>query len=95
MNTTRYTDDFGPNVQRILIAATHVVRGSIPAQVRAELRAAVKAGALGRLPKDGLRPEVFFHPDHKRGAIERQAKEAEYAIQGIKTALTNEVLAAE
>lgn len=89
MNTTRYTDDFGPNVQRILIAATHVVRGSIPAPVRAELRAAVKAGALGRLPKDGLRPEVFFHPDHERGAVERQTREAAYAIQSIRTALTN------
>lgn len=77
----RYTDDYGPNVSRILSQATLVVRGRIPAQVRKELSTAVKAGVLGRLRKDGLRPEVFFHPDHKNGAIERQKREAEYAAR--------------
>lgn len=75
-----YSDAFGPNVSRILAQATLVVRGRIPAQVRTELRAAVKAGVLGCLPKDGLKPEVFFHPDHKHGAVERQKNEAKYAI---------------
>lgn len=79
----RYTDDFGPNVSRILAQATLVVRGRIPQQVRRELSAAVKAGVLGRLKKDGLRPEIFFHPDHKNGAIERQAREAAYSIDCI------------
>lgn len=79
-----YTDDFGPNVANILAQATRVIRGRIPAQVRAELRAAVKAGVLGHLKKDGLRPEIFFHPAHKNGAIERQRREAEYSIACIK-----------
>ncbi len=78
-----YTDDFGPNVASILIQATRVIRGRVPAQVRAELRAAVKAGVLGHLKKDGLKPEIFFHPDHKHGAIARQAREAEYAARCI------------
>ncbi len=76
---TRYTDSFGPNVQQILCQATRVIRGRIPAQVRKELAAAVKAGALGRLPKDGLKPEIFYHPDHRNGAIERQRIEATYS----------------
>lgn len=80
---TRYTDKYGPNVQNILCQATRVVRGKIPAAVRKELMAAVKAGALGRLRKDGLKPEIFFHPDHKHGAIERQQREAQYAIECI------------
>jgi len=54
---TRYTPEFGPNVEQILCQATRVVRGTIPARVRAELRAAVKAGALGHLKKDGLKPK--------------------------------------
>lgn len=80
MASSLYTSEFGPNVERILCQATHVVRGRIPAQVRAELRAAVKAGVLGRLPKDGLKPEIFFHPNHRNGALERQAREAEYSV---------------
>lgn len=80
---TMYTDEFGPNVQNILVQATRVIRGRIPAQVRKELAAAVKAGALGHLKKDGLKPEIFFHPDHKHGAIERQKAEAMYAAKCI------------
>jgi hypothetical protein len=84
---SRYTDEYGPNVESILVQASRVVRGRIPAQVRKELMAAVKAGVLGRLEKDGLKPEIFFHPDHKNGAIERQKKEAAYAIQCISTVM--------
>jgi hypothetical protein len=75
-----YTDAFGPNVQNILVPATRVIRGKIPANVRKQLSAAVKAGALGHLKKDGLKPEIFFHPNHLHGAVERQKREAEYAI---------------
>lgn len=85
--TSRYRSDYGPNVERILAQATRVVRGSIPSQVRRELSAAVKAGVLGRLKKDGLKPEVFYHPDHKHGAIERQTREAEYAIKCISSVM--------
>lgn len=80
MASNRYTAEFGPNVERILCGATRVVKGRIPAQVRAELRAAVKAGALGHLKKDGLKPEIFYHPDHKHGAIELQKREAAYSV---------------
>jgi hypothetical protein len=75
-----YTDDYGPNVAQILAQATRVIRGPIPAEVRKQLRAAVRDGVLGHLKRDGLKPEVFFHPSHKNGAIERQKREAEYAI---------------
>lgn len=79
-NGSRYTAEFGPNVEQILAQGTRVVTSRVPQQVRKELSAAVKAGALGRLKKDGLRPEVFFHPDHKHLAIWLQQREAEYAI---------------
>lgn len=73
----------GPNAELIRAQASRVVRGKMPAQVRAELREAVKAGYLGHLPKDGLKPEIFFAPDHKNGAIERQKREAAYSINCI------------
>lgn len=75
-----YSDEFGPNVANILAQATRVIRGRVPQQVRAQLRAAVKAGVLGHLPKDGLKPEIFFHPAHKNGALDRQRREAEYSV---------------
>lgn len=79
-----YTDDFGPNVANILAQASRVIRGRVPAQVRKELMAAVKAGALGRLKRQGLKPEIFFHPDHLHGAIDRQRREFEYSANLIK-----------
>lgn len=81
---TELNGGIGPNAMNIRKHATRVIRGRIPAQVRKELMAAVKMGALGRLKKDGLKPEVFYHPDHLHGAKERQQREAEYAISCIK-----------
>jgi hypothetical protein len=80
---TRYTAEFGPNVEQILIQATRIIRGRVPQQVRKELAAAVKAGVLGHLRKDGLKPEIYFHPDHLHGACDMQKREAEYAVKCI------------
>ncbi|MEL6208076.1 MAG: hypothetical protein AAFR47_22625 [Pseudomonadota bacterium] len=80
---TELEGGIGPNAMRIRAQASLVVCGRIPAVVRKELMAAVKMGALGRLPKKGLLPEVFYHPDHKHGAKERQKREAEYAASCI------------
>lgn len=79
----------GPNVEQIRASAYRVVRGRMPREVRKELMAAVKAGLLGRLPKDGLKPEIFYHPDHKHGAIELQEREATYAISCIAKVLAS------
>jgi hypothetical protein len=80
---SRYTDEFGPNVSDILCRSSRIIKGRVPASVRKELNAAVKAGVLGHLKKDGLKPEIYFHPDHKNGAIERQQREAAYSISCI------------
>ena len=81
----------GPNVERIRIGSTRVIRGHMPLEVRRELMAAVKAGELGRLPKKGLAPEIFFHPDHKNGAIERQKREFDYGVSCIAKVLAKPV----
>lgn len=75
-----YTADYGPNVERILASGTRVIKGKVPAQVRKELAAAVKDGVLCRLKKDGLKPEVFYHPNNRNSALWAQQSEAEYAV---------------
>jgi hypothetical protein len=80
---TELNNGIGPNAMNIRSQATKVIKGRMPAQVRKELMDAVKSGALGRLPKKGLLPEIFFHPDHLHGAKERQKREAEYSINCI------------
>ena len=74
----------GPNVEQIRAQATRVIRGRIPAGVRKELMDAVKNKELGHLKRDGLKPEIFFHPDHLHGARDRQKREAAYSIECIK-----------
>lgn len=78
-----YTDDYGPNVANILCGGTRVIRGRVPAEVRAQLRSAVKDGVLGHLPKNGLKPEIYFHPSRKNLALEVQARHAAADIQSI------------
>ena len=80
---TELNGGIGPNAMNIRKGATKVIKGRMPAQVRKELMDAVKSGHLGRLPKKGLLPETFFHPDHLHGAKDRQKREAEYAIKCI------------
>jgi hypothetical protein len=80
---TELNNGIGPNAMNIRSQATRVINGPMPARVRKELMAAVKAGALGRLPKKGLLPEIFFHPDHLHGARDRQKREAEYSAKCI------------
>lgn len=79
-----YTDDFGPNVAQILAQGSRLIHGKVPVQVRAQLRAAVKAGVLGHFKKDGLRPEAFYHPYHRASAAECRDREARYAIDCIR-----------
>lgn len=72
------------NVEQIRAHATRVIHGRIPQSVRSALMQAVKSGELGRLRKDGLKPEIFFHPDHKNGAVDRQNREAAYSVDCIR-----------
>lgn len=78
-----YTDAYGPNVANILAHGTRKIIGKVPASVRADLRAAVRDGVLGHFPKDGLKPEVFYHPQRRSDAVAIRERDAEYAIKCI------------
>lgn len=61
------------NVQLVLQERLRVVH-KLPAAVRKALNAAVKSGTLGHLKKDGVKPEVYFHPNFKYLAVEERNK---------------------
>lgn len=72
---------YSPNVEMIRNQGHKFITNSIPRDVRRELSKAVKKNQLGHLIKDGLKPEVYFHPDFLhlvkdlRKQIEQDAKE--------------------
>lgn len=51
------------NVELVLSARVRLVEGRMPKDVRAALNAAVAAGRLGHLKKDGYLPECYYHPN--------------------------------
>lgn len=51
------------NVEMVRAEQFRIIKGSIPRQVRTALNAAVKVGLLGHIKKDGLKPEMYYHPD--------------------------------
>lgn len=71
------TDD--ANVQLVLQERFRVVH-KLPASVRKALNAAVKDGRLGHMKKDGVKPEVYYHPTFKYLAIEERNKHV-YALK--------------
>ena len=75
------------NVTKIREEKIRIVRGPIPRAVRKELLDAVKVGELGRLAKEGLRPEVFFHPAHSADAKAVQLTTMFNAVQALKGVL--------
>ena len=77
-------DGIGPNAQNIRNSGSKIITGRIPREVRRELMTAVKIRKLGRLKKNGLLPEIFFHPDALHEAKDRQKSEACYGIEQIK-----------
>jgi predicted transcriptional regulator len=70
-----------PNVEIVRMMGVDLVRGRIPATVRRELREAVKAGRLGHLKKEGLKPEAFFHPNSKANAVTLREQEERKALE--------------
>lgn len=72
-----------PNVEVVRMMGVRIISGSIPREVRAELSRAVKAGRIGRLPKKGLMPEAYFHPNAKWEAMEQRERIARESVEAI------------
>lgn len=57
--------------------------GRMDRDVRNALMQGVKDGRLEHLKKDGLRPEVFFHPNSRANAIAQRDAQVRKSIQAI------------
>lgn len=57
------------NVLIVQMMGVRVISNRLPADVRKALNAAVKAGELGHIKKDGLKPEVYHHKNARANAL--------------------------
>lgn len=55
----------------------------LPADVRKALNAAVKAGELGHIKKEGLKPEVYHHKNARAKALEARNRTAADSVKSI------------
>lgn len=62
------------NVEMVRMQRVRLVTSKIPAGIRKALNAAVKAGLLGHMAKDGHKPEAYFHPTFEFMAREARRK---------------------
>jgi hypothetical protein len=58
------------NVEVVRMIGVQLITAKMGRDTRAGLMAGVKAGKIGRLMKDGHKPEAFFHPNSKWKAME-------------------------
>jgi len=65
------------NVELVRSEKYRIIRGAIPREVRKELMKAVKDGELGHFKKNGIAPEIFYHPDYQRDALDAARREIE------------------
>ena len=73
MMDTKGTSADDANVQVVRMRGVVIVKGRIPREVRNAYMRAVKSGQLGRLKKEGLKPEAFFHPNSIWNAKDQRA----------------------
>ena len=73
------------NVALVRMEGVRLVKARMPREVRAALMAGVRDGRLGHLPKDGRKPEAFFHPNSIWRAKEERQREENATIRALAT----------
>jgi len=71
------------NVEVVRMIGVQLVTGKMSRDTRAGLMAGVKAGKIGRLKKDGRKPEAFFHPNSKWKAMEARDKHERETLEAV------------
>ncbi len=72
------------NVLMVQVAGVVLMKARAPMEVRRALNAAVKAGELGHIKKDGLLPEAYHHKHGRANALELREAFARVSIAAIK-----------
>jgi hypothetical protein len=69
---------------RVVQMVGFLVVTKMPIDVRKALNAAVKIGELGRIKKDGLKPEIYHHKNGRANAIVEQRRIENESLEKIK-----------
>ena len=77
------------NVYIVQLMGVRIVK-KLDKATRTALNSAVKAGEIGHLKKEGLKPEVYFHNNSKSRAIETRNKIAIESVNNIKRVFCSE-----
>lgn len=77
------------NVQLVRAERVRVAR-KLSREIRQALNAAVKTGTLGHLKRDGLKPEVYYHPDFQYMAIEVRNQAVSRTISALQAVCIGE-----
>lgn len=72
------------NVATVQLMGVSIIRGPMPKQVRDELNKAVKAGELGHIRKEGLRPEAYFHKNGRANALEARDRIFRQSVEALR-----------
>lgn len=72
------------NVMLVQLEGVRIIKGSVPRDVRNALNAAVKAGKLGHLKKQGLAPEAYFHVNARGRALAERQQIVDTSIEALK-----------
>lgn len=71
------------NVLIVQMMGVRVISNKLPASVRKALNAAVKAGELGHIKKEGLKPEVYHHKNARPKALAIREREMRGKMQSV------------
>lgn len=71
------------NVLMVQAEGVRLITGKVMADVRKALNAAVKAGELGHIKKDGLKPEAYHHKNARAKALEARNRAAADSVRSI------------
>ena len=69
------------NVEIVRMMGVRLINTKMDRRTRSALMGGVKDGRLGHLPKSGVKPEAFFHPNSEANAKEERNKAANAAIR--------------
>ena len=73
------------NTYVVQLVGVYVTSDRMPRDVRRELNASVRAGEIGHIAKDGLRPECYHHKNARANALEVRNRIALDAVKAIST----------
>lgn len=71
------------NVLIVQMMGVRVISNKLPASVRKALNAAVKAGELGHIKKEGLKPEVYHHKNARPKALTERERVMRSTLQSV------------